>query len=543
MICIYYTIIIIDISQNVLTQRRRLGGVSCQTIEGPYSGKNDDALSTASCPAGFTLTSCGIKTYWLNIDGSYIRNNICYARNGAGGNGVKAVARCCNLGSSINGCRDVTSSKSGTGDDHYITSSCGSNEVAFGCTASTYWKEMDGGCPGGGSCYNKPGRTNPGASYPLINKCTAVNGAGGNGVFAEARCCSAKNGKSYECIERWGTKSGTSDDAKSIIGCPSGYFLSGCVGYTAWKRIDGWYTQSNNCVAHNGAGGNGIWAIATCCRIKVTPTPQPINIPCTTVVGAYSGKNDDALSTISCPAGYTLTSCGIKTYWTQIDGSYIRNNICYARNGAGGNGVQAVARCCRLGNSINSCRDVQSSKSGNGDDNYVIASCNSNEKALGCSSQTYWKEMDGGCPGGTYCYNKPGRTNPGSTYSLVNSCTAVNGALGGGVWAEARCCNPSSGYRYECIETWGPKSFGSDDAKSTIGCPAGYFLSGCSGYTAWKFIDGWYTENNKCVAHNGAGNSIGIWAIATCCRVFAPGIYYIFYIIFVYVIYNIFCVF
>ena len=68
----------------------------------------------------------------------------------------------------------------------------------------------------------------------------------------------------------WGSRSSTSDDAKSTVTCPNGYFLSGCSAYTPWKNMDGSYfsTTSNNhtCYAQNGAGGNGIYAVAVCCQ-------------------------------------------------------------------------------------------------------------------------------------------------------------------------------------------------------------------------------------------------------------------------------------
>jgi len=495
--------------------------IHCATVEGSPSEGVSGALSEAKCPDGYLMTSCGSRQSWLSNEGSFIENNICYARNGGNPvgdvHGIIAIARCCSLLNKYIECSDVKSIASEIGENKFITATCGSNKMALGCSVQAFSNELDGACPGNEICSNRPGITNPGTSYPVTNQCTAVNGGSSGAVYAGARCCGVKGEYTMNCIEIWGEKSATSDDAKSTVSCPSGYFLSGCSGYTENKKMDGFYIKNEECVAQNGGHGTGAYAIATCCSIKIPPFP--VTIECTTVYGEWSSGADDAISQVSCPISSQMTSCGGRQNVARLDGTFIRDNVCYARNGGGSNnGAQAIARCCSLG-PLDVLRDVVSPESEVGDDKWITARCNDNEVLIGCTVSSMWSQLDGACPGDEYCYNRPGLENPGEIYPLQNQCTAVNGGweYDGTVNAEARCLTPMPGTAYDCIEKWGPMSEAKDDATSTVKCPEGYFLSGCSGYTAWAKMDGFYTENDECVAQNGHEGK-GIWAIAICCR-------------------------
>ena len=253
-------------------ERRRLFSVSCNNRVSSPSGPNEGDVASIGCLSGYTLTSCGITSLYANNEGSYISSNICNARNGnPTGGTVQAIARCCNLGNSINTCRDVTSAISGSSDDAHVSAQCNSNEFTFGCSITTPNSNIDGACPGSLQCASNPGRSNPGALYTvgMGGYCTAVNGASITGVYARARCCSSNTngGYTFECVERWGSQSAATDDTTSQVTCFSGYFLSGCSAWTAWSNIDGWYISGDTCFAKNGAGGLGVWAIAICCKV------------------------------------------------------------------------------------------------------------------------------------------------------------------------------------------------------------------------------------------------------------------------------------
>lgn len=102
---------------------------------------------------------------------------------------------------------------------------------------------------------------------------------------AQARCCQSQEYYKLECQTIWGERSGTGDDETSEITCPNNYFLSDCSVYTKWKEIDGAYFNGDRCIAQNGYGGNGVWAVAVCCQEFYSPSPtssptdRPTNLP------------------------------------------------------------------------------------------------------------------------------------------------------------------------------------------------------------------------------------------------------------------------
>ena len=62
-------------------------------------------------------------------------------------------------------------------------------------------------------------------------------------------------------------------------------------------------------------------------------------ITCTREISTISGNWDNAEASIGCPSGYTLTGCSAYSSGGNLDGSWIYNNYCYARNGHGGTGM------------------------------------------------------------------------------------------------------------------------------------------------------------------------------------------------------------
>ena len=229
---------------------------------------SENSVTSVSCDEGYILVGCSASSFWRNIDGSWINNNTCYARNGRDrsndDNGVYAYARCCN-NLNIKNCNDITSEKSGNNNGDTVTASCNNNinQVLTGCTMSTFSIHMDGAYAG-----------NKNTTFTTIlsntnNLCNAENGANGNGIYAQARCCETENNCNLECYTIWSkSKSGSSDDALTSVTCPNNYFLSSCSVYTISQNIDGAYfgNNSNTCYAQNGYAGDDVWANAICCR-------------------------------------------------------------------------------------------------------------------------------------------------------------------------------------------------------------------------------------------------------------------------------------
>eukprot|EP01084_Bolivina_argentea_P034715 64288_1 len=251
--------------------------VNCQTISGSNSGYLDDDESRVNCNtlgSTYRMTSCGLWSAWSNIDGSFIdsSNGDCVARMGAGGQSdhyVNAVAHCCQLDITAT-CIVRTGTKSGTNDDAESVVYCQSNEQLTGCTVLTEQKNIDG-------------------AKPVVsqNKCTAFNGAGGNGVWAYAQCCSyttptnPRYTMQLDCYRSQSGLSGTGDGNNAQIGCNNGYFISGCSGWNSSPSLDSWRIENNQCVATNSAVGNGVYAYVICCREIKTyiPTKHPTSDP------------------------------------------------------------------------------------------------------------------------------------------------------------------------------------------------------------------------------------------------------------------------
>lgn len=249
--------------------------IDCNVIYGDWSGPNEGDLSQTSCSTGYILVSCGFQTLndtaWLSFDGSYIENDICYARMGFKGNpwftylniAVQAIARCCALPSSTT-CTTYQSPRSNIYDDNKTVITCPeTNQILMGCGVST-----DGGYYNNGDDYGSPAID---GSYPLLqdwwdptvgqlfptnNSCTAANGGEGTGVYAWATCCSTTDPTvDIKCGMIKGNHSpkipGQSNNGQlSIVTCPSDYFMTGCSSFTYFKSHSKWaINDDNECVA------------------------------------------------------------------------------------------------------------------------------------------------------------------------------------------------------------------------------------------------------------------------------------------------------
>eukprot|EP01083_Nonionella_stella_P109046 317540_1 len=244
----------------------------CVNVVGPNSDSYDDAYSSASCAAEYELVSCGIdSTTTANIDGAKIVGSECraYIGNGAGSSDyVRAIARCCKLHSSAQ-CSTYTSAKSLTGDDAIATTTCPSNEILTGCSPYTPWRLIDGAKPGPATSGHLDNVSPEWFGGTPLKECTAWNGNGGGGTFANGRCCSYTDSNiELECGYYEGVESGINANDFSDVGCPNGYFLTGCSAHNFWIGVKSWFiTDENKCRARTrGSSSKGVWPFSICCR-------------------------------------------------------------------------------------------------------------------------------------------------------------------------------------------------------------------------------------------------------------------------------------
>ncbi|XP_070565893.1 proprotein convertase subtilisin/kexin type 9-like [Ptychodera flava] len=226
------------------------GDLTCVTRKSELSGTSDDDQARVTCEEGEQMTGC--SSYLPGPGGHGTRDGdffevaatgevTCVARNGYTGTGVYAIARCCKKDNLQ--CGYVQSPQSGSDDDAltYVQTQL------TGCSAHTYWKNIDG-------------------PYPDVeeNRCTAKNGADGQGLWASAAYCSAV---SLQCVDKRSEKSGGQQGDTATVSCDDGWVLTGCNSYTAYKVNDGAYvTDADECVAVNGGNNNWVEAIAICCQ-------------------------------------------------------------------------------------------------------------------------------------------------------------------------------------------------------------------------------------------------------------------------------------
>ena len=133
-----------------------LGNFNCISHRSGESGGSDDDTTTRGCtdPNYPTLVSCGFESDVLtdsDIDGGWMESDLCYARNGAGGRGIYAHARCCDfrhLG-------DVECEGSNFGSDQLTEndkSAQGQCDTEYnfltGCSVQSKWKFFDGAYAG-----------------------------------------------------------------------------------------------------------------------------------------------------------------------------------------------------------------------------------------------------------------------------------------------------------------------------------------------------------------------------------------------------------
>jgi hypothetical protein len=216
----------------------------------------------------------------------------------------------------------VVSAHSSTKDDATISVSCDDSHIMTGCDCHSWWDDCDGANPSGG------------------HSCKAQAG-GGKYVTAQGICAYYPDTGATDVTEVNGPQV-TGDDTVSSANCGAGSQLTGCTCLSMWKACDGARLNGDTCEALSGRGHKEKWsqAKATCVKGDYTYT---------NIHGSRSGKKDDDQSLATCPEGFKLTGCSCHSWWRSCDGAVPDGNTCKAYESGKGHGVEAWARCVKVG--------------------------------------------------------------------------------------------------------------------------------------------------------------------------------------------------
>jgi len=194
--------------------------------------------------------------------------------------------------------------------------------------------------------------------------CVAVNGHRGSGAIARAACSVQKRVVNY-CDSKFAKVQKFlnlhSRGAAPRVDCPRNYEQILCNARSPWTPL-----LTNKGVSAKGIIGNDrSCAVSKCtsrnwcevtavCRLKASCQAMII-------VGHPSSRKDDARSKASCPSGYVVSYCEVKTggVHTRSDGAYVdpsSGGFCVAVNGYRGSGVVARAFCSRNEQVRNRCK-------------------------------------------------------------------------------------------------------------------------------------------------------------------------------------------
>ncbi|KAM9357695.1 proprotein convertase subtilisin/kexin type 9 [Symphorus nematophorus] len=210
------------------------------------------------------------------------------------------------------------------------------------------------------------------------------------------------------CRSVWSERSGVTRTDKSISRCRVGEEMMSCSSYAPDGVHAGETITVNSgqveCVAYNGPGGKGVYAVARCCvigglqcQVHVSLEPgrdaECIGPPhhltgCTSwsIAGVLSASRShhadgkrcvvkDGVTShavcchapslechllenksadkdqveVSCPSGWTLTDCGAASQGSAILGPVAKGNSCRVRSATGADGAAVgIAVCCRV---------------------------------------------------------------------------------------------------------------------------------------------------------------------------------------------------
>ncbi|XP_026161363.1 proprotein convertase subtilisin/kexin type 9 [Mastacembelus armatus] len=209
------------------------------------------------------------------------------------------------------------------------------------------------------------------------------------------------------CRSVWSERSGVASIDRAISRCRQGEEMMGCSSYAPDGVRVGETIRMNSgqmeCVAHNGPGGKGVYAVARCCMIgglqcvvhvssdpgqdaecvdpqhhltgctSWSPTetlsdsrPHHGNQKrCIVTDGATSHavcchapslqchllenvSADKDQAELSCPSGWSLTDCSAVSQGSAILGPVAKGNSCRVRSAPGAHGAAGIAVCCRV---------------------------------------------------------------------------------------------------------------------------------------------------------------------------------------------------
>uniref|UniRef100_A0A1A7WLH9 Proprotein convertase subtilisin/kexin type 9 n=1 Tax=Iconisemion striatum TaxID=60296 RepID=A0A1A7WLH9_9TELE len=217
----------------------------------------------------------------------------------------------------------------------------------------------------------------------------------------------SKSNEELLCRSVWSERSGLSNTDRVTSRCRLGEEMMGCSSYAPdGVRVGETINESNGqveCVAYNGAAGNGVYSVARCCvisglqcQVRSSPEagkdaqcsdPQHLLTGCTAYTTSELlsdshphpglGKRcvvkegvtshalcchapslechllenmaaDKDLVQLSCPVGWTLTDCSAISQESAVLGSVAMGNSCHIQSATGTGGAAGIAVCCRV---------------------------------------------------------------------------------------------------------------------------------------------------------------------------------------------------
>uniref|UniRef100_A0A8C2GG53 Proprotein convertase subtilisin/kexin type 9 n=1 Tax=Cyprinus carpio TaxID=7962 RepID=A0A8C2GG53_CYPCA len=158
-------------------------------------------------------------------------------------------------------------------------------------------------------------------------ECVAVNGNGGHGVFAVARCCT---GHKAQCQMLESPKRG--EDAE----CPPDYQLTGCSSSSSSGHVSDsdlpLHGSRRACPAKRGE-----MSYASCCHTS--------SLECRLKEHNPTGLSEQV--EVSCEDSWTLTGCQGLSDGSGVRGAFALGNTCVVHTSGGDKGAAAIATCCR----------------------------------------------------------------------------------------------------------------------------------------------------------------------------------------------------
>ncbi|XP_035688756.1 proprotein convertase subtilisin/kexin type 9-like [Branchiostoma floridae] len=218
------------------------------------------------------------------------------------------------------------------------------------------------------------------------------------------------------CRTVWSIKSGGADGDLSSVACNVNETIMGCSSLAADEgmRAGEFNTElpgvRQACVATNGAGGTGVYAIARCCSWP--------GARCYFRDSGKSSSRDNAEVKAKCDRTLfscdMLVGCSASSETGFIDGvrpersrllGLIPSSLrkCAAQNGKGGSGVTAHATCCKSRDM--KCQAVWSDKAKAGE-TQVDAKCPSGTLLTGCNVYEKDGQAEGAYPRDTPTYGR-----------------------------------------------------------------------------------------------------------------------------------------